>query len=75
MVYKSDDSNLATLIAAAQPDTKDLVALLVNRYSGGAVEFDGDCYIDMNSPGKLKDGMVVEFTGRPSNELRDWANS
>lgn len=64
--YFSDDSDLALLIAAEKTGAD--VALLVHRANGGEVEFDGDVTLTLNSPGKLAEGMPLEFEGVPSQD-------
>lgn len=72
MHYDDGDAAVSTLIAAAHAGTP--IAFLVKRHSGGAVEFDGDCYIDVESPGELTGGQVVNFTCHPTDDGgRDWS--
>lgn len=71
MIYKDGDAHMAAIVTAADAGT--LLAFKVERYTGGATEFDGDCYIDYDAPGGLKEGQVVTFTLHPSTSLRDWA--
>jgi len=71
MIYKDSDANMAAFLVASR--TGAAIAIKIVRYSGGETEFDGDCYLEDSSPGGLKDGMVVEFTGHPTDdEGRDW---
>ena len=69
--YDSTNAPIVALIAAAR--TKTAKAIKVVRKSGGETEFDGDCYLDMSSPGALKDGMPIEFTAHPTDDgARAW---
>jgi len=70
MIYKDGDTNMAALVTAADAGT--LVAIKIERNNGGVVEFDGDCHLDYDSPGGLKEGQVVTFTLHPNDSLRDW---
>ncbi len=71
--YWDGDANLNTIIAAAE--TGEGIAIKVDRYVGGELEFDGDCIVEMSSPGPLKGGMDVEFTARPTQDYgRQWAD-
>lgn len=74
MRYYSDDAIMADLLAAV--DTATPLAFLVKRHDGGATEWDGDAYIEYTSPGNLKDGQLVEFTLKPTEDLgRKWSDS
>jgi hypothetical protein len=68
--YKDGDATIAALLAAYR--TGAAVAIKVVRYSGGETEFDGDVYLEANSPGPLTDGQVIEFTGHPTDDNRAW---
>jgi hypothetical protein len=71
--YYDSDSNLNTIIAAAESGAG--LAIKVERYDSGEVEFDGDCTIDMNSPGPIAGGMEIEFTAIPTKDYgREWAD-
>lgn len=71
MIYKDGDAHMAAIVTAADAGTA--LAFKIEQYTGGGTEFDGDCYIDYDSPGGLKEGQVVTFTLHPSTSLRDWA--
>ena len=69
--YKDGDATQAALIAAAR--TGAAVAILILRMLGGETEFDGDCYLEMSSPGPLTGGMEVSVTCHPTDdEGRAW---
>ncbi len=57
--YESDEI-VRDLIAKAEAGTE--MALKVVRRNGGYVEVDADFYLKYTSGGKLKDGMLIEFT-------------
>jgi len=70
--YYDGDATMAALLAAARAGTG--VAIKVERIASGETEFDGDCYLEFNSPGPLTGGMVVEFTCHPTDDYgRDWS--
>jgi len=64
--YYDSDAILADLIAAAE--TGEAMALKIIRANGGTQEVDADFNLSYNSPGGLKDGMVIEFTGTLSRD-------
>ena len=68
MIYKDTDANVAAFLAASRSTTPAPVAIKIVRYSGGATEFDGDCYIEDDSPGPLAGGMEITFTGHPTDD-------
>lgn len=70
MIYRDGDTNMAALLTAADAGTA--VAIKIIRNSGGSTEFDGDCHLDYDSPGGLKEGQVVTFTLHPTDYLRAW---
>lgn len=71
--YYDSDSNMSTLIAAMEAGTS--LAIKVERYASGEVEFDGDVTLDYSSPGPLTDGQVIEFTCMPTRDAgREWAD-
>jgi len=71
MVYDDGDSAMTALLAAARAGT--IKAIKVERRASGETEFDGDCYLEFESPGALKDGMNVTFTCHPTDDGgRDW---
>ena len=71
MIYKDADTNVGIFLAAAEVGT--IKAIKILRYSGGDTEFDGDCYLDYDCPGPLKDGMQVTFTAHATDDGgRDW---
>lgn len=74
MVYKDSDSNVTAFLAASRSVTTPTpIAIKIVRYSGGATEFDGDCYLEDDAPGPLKEGQVITFTGHPTDDsARDW---
>lgn len=72
--YYDSDANMTTLLAALHAGTP--IAVLINRYASGTVEFDGDVTLDYSSPGPLTDGQVLEFTGMPTRAAgREWSDS
>jgi len=66
MRYYDSDAKIADLIAAAE--TGEDRAIKVVRRSGGLTEVDADMNLSYTSPGKLKDGMLVEFTAQLSQD-------
>jgi hypothetical protein len=49
------------------------IAIKVERYTGGDTEFDGDVTVDMDNPGALKDGQIIQFTCFPTSDSgRTW---
>lgn len=71
MIYDDGDANMTALLAASRAGTAK--AIKVIRHSGGVTEFDGDCYLEDDSPGPLKGGMEVTFTCHPTDDGgRDW---
>jgi hypothetical protein len=66
MIYKDGDANMVAFLAAVR--TGAAVAIKIVRISGGETEFDGDCYLEANSPGPIKGGMEVEFTCHPTDD-------
>ncbi len=70
MEYHDSDAHMAALLVAADAGTA--IAIKVLRISGGSTEFDGDVYLEYDSPGGLKEGMQVTFTMHPTTESRDW---
>jgi len=72
MEYHDTDTHMAALLVAADAGTA--LAFKVVRINGGSTEFDGDCLIAYDSPGGLKDGMIVTFTLTPTADgNRDWS--
>jgi len=71
MIYKDGDAHMAALVVAADAGTA--VAIKIERYNGGLTEFDGDCHLDYDAPGGLKEGQIVTFTLHPTDSLRDWS--
>ena len=71
--YKDSDAVMTALLQASNAGT--CIALLVLAYSGGHTEFDGDVYLEHDSPGGLTDGMDVSFTAHPTDDGgRDWSD-
>lgn len=70
MEYHDTDAHMAALLVAADAGTT--IAIKVVRINGGSTEFDGDVYLEYDSPGGLKEGMQVTFTMHPTTEARDW---
>jgi len=71
MIYKDADANMVALLAASRTGVGK--AIKVVRMSGGETEFDGDCYLEDDSPGPLKGGMEVTFTCHPTDDYaRAW---
>lgn len=64
--YKSDDTNVAALIAAEKTGAD--IAIKVLRKAGGEVEFDGDVTLNLTSPGPLAGGMELEFEAIASRD-------
>lgn len=72
--YWDSDTQMSDLLAAETTGTA--LAFKVTQYSGGETIFDGDCHVEWDSPGGLKDGMPVTFTLTPSQDLgRTWSDS
>lgn len=68
------DAQLSDLFAAEKNNVP--VAFLSKAFNGGPTEFDGDCYVEWDSPGGLKDGMPVTFTVHPTHDLgRAWSDT
>ena len=73
MLYEDGDTNMVAFLAASRSLTPAPVALKVVRYSGGGTEFDGDVYLEDDSPGPLKAGMEITFTAHPTDDAaRGW---
>lgn len=71
--FYDSDSVVQALIAAAEAGTD--LAIKVQRWASGPTEFDGDCTLEMNSPGPLAGDMVIEFTCVPSRDSgRTWTD-
>jgi hypothetical protein len=49
-------------------DDGEPVAILIQRSVSGDIEFDGDCFLEMTSPGELAGGMEVEVTCHPTRK-------
>jgi hypothetical protein len=64
MNYEDSEAHMVALLAAAQAGT--VLAFKLERRLSGVVEFDGDCYIDYESPGELTGGQEVNFTLHPT---------
>jgi len=58
--YYDSDATVIDLIAAAE--TGEPRALKVLRANGGTQEVDADFNLSYDSPGGLKDGMLIDFT-------------
>lgn len=72
MIYEDSEAHMVALLAAAQAGT--VLAFLIKRRSSGVTEFDGDCYVDYDSPGPLEGGQEVTFTLHPTDDGgRDWS--
>lgn len=72
MQYEDSEAHMVALLAAAQAGTP--LAFKIIRMSGGVTEFDGDCYIDYETPGELTGGQIVTFTLHPTDDGgRDWS--
>ena len=72
MWYEDSQDDMVALLAAAQAGTA--LAFKVERRASGVTEFDGDCYIDYESPGELTGGQEVTFTLHPTDDGgRDWS--
>lgn len=73
MMYMDTDANMVAFLAASRSTTPATIALKVVRFSGGATEFDGDVYLEDDSPGPLKSGMQITFTAHPTDDAgRGW---
>ena len=73
MLSKDTDANMTAFLAASRSVTPAPIAVKVTRYSGGATEFDGDVYLEDDSPGPLKSGMEITFTAHPTDDAgRGW---
>jgi len=72
MQYEDSEAHMVALLAAAQAGT--VLAFKIERKASGVTEFDGDCYLDYESPGELKGGQMVTFTLHPTDDGgRDWS--
>lgn len=72
MQYEDSEAHMVALLAAHVAGTP--LAFKVIRYASGPTEFDGDCYIDYDSPGELTAGQEVTFTLHPTDDGgRDWS--
>ena len=67
MVYHDGDSNMTTLLAAADANPPVGKAFKFVRVASGEVAFDGDCWIKYSSPGAISDGQTVEFELHPTS--------
>lgn len=73
MMYADGDTNMVAFLAASRSVTPAVISLKVVRFSGGATEFDGDVYLEDDSPGPLKSGMEITFTAHPTDDAaRGW---
>ncbi len=68
MIYKTEDTSIATMIAAAI--SGDLIAVKIRRHASDADVFDGDCSIDIGSSMPLKENAKIEIKASPSRLLR-----
>jgi hypothetical protein len=68
MRYKDGEAHVLACLAASRAGTA--IALKVERYASGTVEFDGDAYLEDSSPGGIEDGQTIEFTAHVSTALR-----
>ena len=68
MIYKTEDTNIATMITAAIAG--DLIAVKIARHSSDTDVFDGDCSIDLGSAMPLKENQKFDITATPSRLLR-----
>lgn len=68
MLYKTEDTNIATMIAAAIAG--DLIAVKIRRHASDSDVFDGDCSIDLGSAMPLKENQKIELKASPSRLLR-----
>jgi hypothetical protein len=66
MQYEDSEAHMVALLAAAQAGT--VLAFKVERRASGVTEFDGDCYLDYESPGELSGGQEVTFTLHPTDD-------
>jgi hypothetical protein len=66
MQYEDSEAHMVALLAAAQAGT--VLAFKIERRASGVTEFDGDCYIDYESPGELSGGQEVTFTLHPTDD-------
>lgn len=72
MQYQDSEAHMIALLAASQAGT--VLAFKVERMASGVTEFDGDCYVDQESPGDLTAGQEVTFTLHPTDDGgRDWS--
>jgi hypothetical protein len=72
MIYEDGEAHMVALLAAAQAGTA--LAFKVERIASGVTEFNGDCYLDYESPGPLEGGQEVTFTCHPTDDgARDWS--
>ena len=65
-IFKDGDAAQALILAAVRGATA--LAVKIVSHSGGTTEFDGDCYLEADSPGPLKGGQEVTITGHPTDD-------
>ena len=67
-MYKTEDTNIATLITAAS--TGIPLAVLIKSVSTGATRFDGDCFVDLSHSLPLAENQTFEVTLTPTRRSR-----
>jgi hypothetical protein len=68
MLYKTEDTNIATMIDAMKAGTA--VAVRIRRHSTDTRAFDGDCFLDFGSGMPLSDNQKFEITAKPTRRHR-----
>ena len=68
MLYKTEDTNIATMINAAAAGTP--IAVKIIRHASDSDAFDGDCFLDFGSSMPLSDNQKFEVKAKPTRRLR-----
>ena len=68
MLYKTEDTNIATMINAAAAGTP--IAVKIIRHASDSDAFDGDAFIDFGSSMPLSDNQKFEVKAKPTRRLR-----
>ena len=68
MLYKTEDTNIATMINAMVAGTP--LAVKIIRHASDSDAFDGDCFLDFGSGMPLSDNQKFEITAKPTRRLR-----
>jgi hypothetical protein len=68
MLYKTEDTNIATMIDAMKVGTP--LAVKIIRHASDTKAFDGDCFLDFGSGMPLSENQKFEITAKPTRRLR-----